>query len=102
MMLRETTEWRLLGDLHEANDSDDFDDREDELSFTVAFHAKHIDENDDEEEDGDKDGPCQSLIPVRNGQRRGNNLQWQYYQPLHCVAMKGSGQHDFPECMSSR
>lgn len=52
---------------HEADDSNNLDDGEDELGFTIALYAKHVDEYNDEEKDGDEDGPCEALIPVGYG-----------------------------------
>jgi hypothetical protein len=43
-------------DLHEANDSNNLDDGEDELGFTIALDAKHVDKNNDEEKDANEYG----------------------------------------------
>lgn len=73
----------------EANDGDDFDDGEDEfgcsetlamirvsmskfeLTFTISLHAKHVDGDNQDEENGDEsvvvDAP---VVPELNGQRR--------------------------------
>lgn len=73
-------------DLHEADDGDDLDDGENELCFTVAFDAKHIDGDDDAEEDRNKDSPGQRFVPVPDGETSSNNFEGQHSEPLHGVA----------------
>lgn len=50
--------------LHEADDGNHFYDGEDKLGFTIAFHAKHVDDYDDEEEYRDENGALEALVPV--------------------------------------
>lgn len=52
------------GYLHEADDGNHFNDGEDELGFTIAFYAKHVDDYDDEEEYRDENGALEALVPV--------------------------------------
>lgn len=75
----------LFHDLHEADDGNDLDNGEDELGLTVTLNPKHIDNQNNSEEEGDEDGSCQCLVPVSYSQGRGNDLEGKDRQPLHGI-----------------
>ena len=60
--------------LHEPYDSSDFDYGKDKLCFTVAFDSKEVDDGNHEEEDGDKDGLAETVVPVFDCKGTSNNL----------------------------
>ena len=76
---------------HEAHDGRDFDNGEHKLGLTVTLDTHHVNGQYDEEEDGDKDGALQITVPVLQGKRGGDDLEWQDDQPLQSVAAKITG-----------
>lgn len=76
----------------EADDSNDLDQAEDELDFTVATDTKDVDEDDDDEEYGDPhaiiDSRCFVDIvsgPVTDGDAGGDQFEGEDDKPRHGV-----------------
>jgi len=65
------------GNLHVSNDSDDLDDSKDEFGFTIAFDTKHVDADDENKKDCDKNGMriLPLLIPEIDSDRSTNDFQ---------------------------
>lgn len=73
------------GGLHESNNSDNLDEREDEFSFTVALDTEQVDGDDEKPEERNPDGAVDGRLPVVDGDGSGDNFEWQDNQPLHSV-----------------
>lgn len=73
------------GDLHEADNGSDFDGGKDKLGLAVALDADEVDDGNEDEENSDKDGLVQLVVPVLDCQCAGYNLQRQSKQPLKGV-----------------
>lgn len=67
-------EYEMGADAHEANNSCHLDGRKDEFGFTVAFDAKEVDDGNHEQEYSDKDGLAETVIPVFDSQRAGDDF----------------------------
>lgn len=78
---------RWLSPLQISYDSNNLDEREHELGFSVALHAKHVDADDQNQKHGHE--RCvfvfETLLPVVEGDRGRDDLQGQNTQPLHAV-----------------
>lgn len=71
---RKTREWE---DVHEADNGCDFDGGKCKLGLAVALDPDEVDDGDEYEENGDKDGLAQMIVPVLDRQCAGYNLQRQ-------------------------
>lgn len=80
--------------LHEANDGRDFDNGEDELSFTVGSDAEEVDADDDGEEDDYEYRFTELVVPVSDSKGSGDDLQRENDEPLQAVANRVSQQPD--------
>lgn len=77
---------KVCRDVHEADDGNDFEHGKDVFSFSVPLDSKHVDGQDEDEENGDKDASRYGVVPVLDRERCSNHFQWQNRQPLYGVA----------------
>ena len=54
-----------ISNVHETNDGDDFDHRENEFSFTVSFDTEQVDADDQHQENADPGRRVDCRVPVR-------------------------------------
>ena len=66
---------RVRMHIHEANDGNDLDEREDKLGFTISLHAEHVDGDDHHPKDSDPGGIRHARVPVIDGDRGGDNFE---------------------------
>jgi hypothetical protein len=68
----------------EANYSEDFDDREDELGLAIASDAEEVNEDDSHQENGDPSGSVgvSSARPKFESERCGNDFKRERNDPL--------------------
>lgn len=63
-------------DLHKAYDGCYLDRGKDKLSFTISFHAKEVDAEDEKEKEENENGLCGVWIPVVDRKCARNNFKW--------------------------
>jgi len=80
--------WKAL---HETNHSNNLDDREDKLCFTISLDAEEVYGNNDDQEDRNPDGAIDITrsFPERYSYGGCNDLEWESDQPSESIAEEG-------------
>ena len=75
------SKYDLESDLHEPNNSNHLDDREDKLGLTKTLHSEKVNGDDGNQKDCNKYRMIQVMVPEINSNRSSNNLKRQTNQP---------------------
>mgnify|MGYP001580756320 CR=1 FL=1 len=70
----------------EADHRNDFNEGEKELGFAIAFDAKEVYRDNENEKDRDEDGAWERVIPVTDSYASGDDFERENDEPLRCIA----------------